>query len=570
MALLVLGRLYATIERPLNPRQMKHLSKLIELIVFAGGLLAAQVFPTTVQAAAGDLYDGGLNSHAIYKFTPAGVKSTFVSNSDPNFNDADWLAFDSKGNLFASTATAIAKITPGGTIDPSFATGLLPTGLAFDAAGNLYAGSSSAGGKVFKITPTGTMTQFSNSAVPGPIGLAFDRAGNLYVSEQGDGTPGTGKIVKISSNGTVTPFVTSGLKLPQGLAFDSAGNLYEADLGTNTVQKFSSTGSPLGAFGTYSPALSAPRSLAFDRDGNLFIGEFSGNSIRKVAPNGSSSFFFPHDPLTFIGGLAFEPPTAQVTNISTRASVQTGQGITIGGFIVTGTDSKTVLLRGLGPTLGQPPFNLAGVLADPTLQLFDGSGSPVRFNDNWKDTQQIPIQSTGLAPPNDLESAILEDLQPGKYTAFLSGKNGTSGIGLVEVYDIDPGVFAELTNVSTRGFVGTGDSVMIAGFITTGGNGSSQVVVRGIGPTLAAPPFNITGTLADPVVTLVDQNGTVVKTNDDWKNTQQAAIQATGFAPPNDLESAMVVTVATGKYTAILSGKNGGTGIGLVEVYKLK
>jgi hypothetical protein len=141
---------------------------------------------------------------------------------------------------------------------------------------------------------------------------------------------------------------------------------------------------------------------------------------------------------------------------------------------------------------------------------------------------------------------------------------------LVEVYDISPGVFAELTNVSTRGFVGTGDNVMIAGIITNGGNGSTQIVVRGLGPTLAAPPFNIVGALADPVVTLVDQNGVVVKTNDNWKNTQQAAIQATGLAPPNDLESAMVVTVATGRYTAILLGKNSGTGIGLVEVYNLK
>jgi hypothetical protein len=138
----------------------------------------------------------------------------------------------------------------------------------------------------------------------------------------------------------------------------------------------------------------------------------------------------------------------------------------------------------------------------------------------------------------------------------------------VEVYDISPGVFAELTNVSTRGFVGTGDNVMIGGVITSGGNGSTQIVVRGLGPTLAQ--FGVSGALANPVVTLVDGNGTVVRSNDNWKNTQQAAIQATGLAPPNDLESAMVVTVAAGNYTAILSGSGGGTGIGLVEVYKLR
>jgi hypothetical protein len=174
-----------------------------------------------------------------------------------------------------------------------------------------------------------------------------------------------------------------------------------------------------------------------------------------------------------------------------------------------------------------------------------------------------------LAPSNDLESGILQILQPGNYTAILSGKNGTTGVGLVELYDTSGGTFAELTNVSTRGFVGTGDDVLIAGFIASGGNGSTQVVVRGLGPTLAQPQFGVSGTLADPVVTLVDGNGNVVQTNDNWKNTDQAAISAMGKAPPNDLEAAILATVPAGNYTAILSGNGGGTGIGLVEVYKL-
>jgi len=262
-------------------------------------------------------------------------------------------------------------------------------------------------------------------------------------------------------------------------------------------------------------------------------------------------------------------PATHITNFSTRASVQTGQGVTIAGFIITGTGSKSVVLRGLGPTLSPPPFNVSGTLADPTLQLFDSGGHPFWFNDNWKDPQQAQIQSTGLAPPNDLESGILQILQPGNYTAILSGKNGTTGVGLVEVYDINGGTSAELTNVSTRGFVGTGDNVLIAGFIASGGNGSTQVVVRGLGPTLAQPQFGVSGTLADPVVTLVDGNGNVVQTNDNWKNTDQVAISATGKAPPNDLEAAILAPVAAGNYTAILSGNGGGTGIGLVEVYKL-
>jgi hypothetical protein len=206
------------------------------------------------------------------------------------------------------------------------------------------------------------------------------------------------------------------------------------------------------------------------------------------------------------------------------------------------------------------------VLADPFLSLRDGNGNLLWNNDNWKDTQQAQIQATGLAPKNDLESAVLQILQPGNYTAILSGKNGTTGVGLIEVYDTSADAYAELTNVSARGFVGTSDNVLIGGFIASRGDGSTQVLVRGLGPTLAQ--FGVSGALADPIVTLVDSNGNVVQSNNNWKDTQQAAIQATGFAPPNDLEAAILAPVAAGNYTAILSGNDNGTGIGLLEVYK--
>jgi sugar lactone lactonase YvrE len=534
---------------------MKH--SLIKTLLAFSLFTAAACY--SAQAAAGDLYDGGLNALAIYKFDSAGNRTVFKSGTY-----VDWLAFDTKGNLFAAVPpnNVIVKITASG-VQTNFATGITPAGIAFDAAGNLFAINIAATGSIVKYTPSGTMTTFVSSlGGGGPTGLAFDANGNLFVSFAGNNMIGGGSIVKFAPNGTASPFA-SGLFLPAGLAVDSADNLYVADLGSGSIFRFTPTGTKT----TFKTGLNGPRSLAFDRDGVLYAGEFGSHDIVKF-PGGVKTAFSHDD--TFIGGLAFEPPTAQLTNISTRASVQTGSGVTIAGFIVTGTDSKSVVVRGLGPTLSQPPFNVTGVLADPTLQLFDGSGHPFWFNDNWKDTQQAQIQATGLAPPNDLESAALQILQPGNYTAVLSGKNGTTGVGLVEVYDISPGVFAELTNVSTRGFVGTGDNVMIGGIITSGGNGSTQIVVRGLGPTLAAPPFGIAGALADPVVTLVDSNGNVVKTNDNWKNTQQAAIQATGLAPPNDLESAMVVTVAAGNYTAILSGSGGGTGIGLVEVYKLR
>jgi hypothetical protein len=157
----------------------------------------------------------------------------------------------------------------------------------------------------------------------------------------------------------------------------------------------------------------------------------------------------------------------------------------------------------------------------------------------------------------------------------MSGKNSTTGNGLVEVYDLATSTFSQLTNVSTRGFVGTGDTVMIGGFITSGGNGSTQVVIRGLGPTLGQPPFNVPNVLADPALTLVDGNGNIVASNNNWKDTQPGMIIAASCngstcAPPNDLEAAILTTVAPGNYTATLSGQNGGTGIGLVEVYKLR
>ena len=266
-------------------------------------------------------------------------------------------------------------------------------------------------------------------------------------------------------------------------------------------------------------------------------------------------------------------PATNVTsiiNMSTRASVQTGQGTMIAGFTITGTDPKQVVIRGLGPRLAVTPFNMPGTLADPTLGLYDGSGTPIFSNNDWTDTQGNAISAAGLEPYAQAESAIFIALQPGKYTAILSGNHGTSGVGLVEVYDAITSavVSAELTNVSTRGLVGVDQNPLIAGFITSGANISTDVVVRGLGPTLAQ--FGVSGALADPVVTLVDGNGTVIQSNNDWKNTQQAAaIQKSGFAPPNDVEAAILATVLPGNYTAILSGNAGATGIGLVEIYKL-
>ena len=255
--------------------------------------------------------------------------------------------------------------------------------------------------------------------------------------------------------------------------------------------------------------------------------------------------------------------TPSLTNISTRLKVLTSNSVLIGGFIIGGTGTKEVLLRALGPTLTQ--FGVTGVLADPTLELHDGSGALITSNDNWKDTQQAAIAATGKAPPNDLESAILRPLNPGNYTAIVRGKNNTTGVGLVEAYDIDQAIDSTLTNISTRGFVDVGQNVMIGGFIS--GNGLAKVIIRALGPTLSQ--FGVTNVLADPMLELHDANGALIASNDNWKDTQQGEIQASGFAPPNALESAIITVPPAGNTTAIVRGKNNRTGNALVEVYVL-
>ena len=261
------------------------------------------------------------------------------------------------------------------------------------------------------------------------------------------------------------------------------------------------------------------------------------------------------------------PPPVQAQNISTRLQVQTGDNVGIGGFIVTGTTTKKVLIRGIGPSLAA--VGITNFLADPVLELHKPKGI-VLVNNNWKDTQQTEISATGLPPTNDFEAAIVTVLEPGSYTVSLSGQSGTSGIGLIEAYDLDAGVTSQLANVSTRGFIGTLDDVMIGGVII-GPNGApnATVVVRAIGPSLAAA--GVTGALDDPTLELHDTDGALIASDDNWQDdpTTAANLQSVSLAPTDARESGIYTTLATGNYTAIVAGKNGTTGVGLVEVYNL-
>lgn len=241
----------------------------------------------------------------------------------------------------------------------------------------------------------------------------------------------------------------------------------------------------------------------------------------------------------------------------------------IGGFVITGNTPKKVVIRGMGPFLAS--FGVTNFLADPFLELRGSGGGLIAANDNWKDSQQAEIQALGLAPNDNREAVIVTTLTPGTYTALLTGKNGTTGVGLLEVYDVNPGSDSELANLSTRAFVQGGNSVLIAGFILGGNNtGSDRVAIRGLGPSLAQ--FGLNPVLADPTLELHDANGATLITNDDWATDPISAANliANNLQPSNPKEAGIFTSLPPGTFTAILAGKNGGSGIGIVEVYNLK
>ena len=271
------------------------------------------------------------------------------------------------------------------------------------------------------------------------------------------------------------------------------------------------------------------------------------------------------------GGRVFriQATPSQAMNISTRARVETGDRVLIGGFIVRGSAAKRVIVRAIGPSLLQR--GLSDVLADPTLELHAGNGALLRSNDNWQDDpiQASQIRASGLAPSSNLESAIIATLPPGNYTVIVRGKNSGQGIALAEAYDVNPAADSELANISGRSYVQTSDNVMIGGFIIGNNIGATKVIIRAIGPSLSQ--HGVSTVLANPTLELRDRNGALLESNDNWQDDpdQAAQIRAANLAPSNPFESAIWASLAPGNYTAIVRGKNNQVGIGLVEIYSL-
>ncbi len=259
------------------------------------------------------------------------------------------------------------------------------------------------------------------------------------------------------------------------------------------------------------------------------------------------------------------PIPSKAVNLSTRVRVQTGANVGIGGFIITGTAPKHVLLRVIGPSLTQ--LGIPDALANPMLELRGPSELISMTNDNWRDTQEAAIQATGIPPTNNLESAIDATLAPGAYTAIVRGSGDTSGVALVEVYDLNPAADSKLANLSTRAFVSTGDHIVIAGFMLGSDSGNDRIVVRGVGPSLTLA--GVPNALVNPNLELRDNNGALLVANDNWQdNSAQAAeLIAAGLAPTSPLESGIASALPPGLYTALLSGTANSTGVGVIEVY---
>jgi uncharacterized delta-60 repeat protein len=427
-------------------------------------------------------------------------------------------------------AVDIARYTSDGKLDPTFGTGgkvttandagavemaLTPAGkimVLLDAADDIVLERFNSDGTVDSTFGTkGHLTTDLGHSETGSA-LAVQRDGRFFVA-------GDSYVSAANTSGFLVARYTPDGKLDPG--FGAGGFV------TSNFQGYNFAGAS---------------AMAFESDGKIVAAGGAGSDI-ALARYVSSP-----------------PLAARLANISTRLSVETGENVLIGGFIVTGTQPKKVLIRGLGPSLP-----VGGALADPILELYSGK-TLLETNGNWMDSpEKQAIIATTIPPKNNLESAIVRTLAAnnGAYTAIVRGAGIGTGVGQVEVYDLDQKADSELANISTRGLVQTGENVMIGGFIVL--NGNQKVIVRAIGPSLP-----VSGALQDPVLELHNSNGAVLQSNDNWKTGgQQAEIIATAVPPTDDRESAIVRTLAPGNYTGVVRGLNNTTGVALVEVFAL-
>jgi hypothetical protein len=501
------------------------------------------------------------------------------------FNDTSTAAnasIDNFGSGPASTAESALTIFN----DASTAGHATITNHAGDVAGEtIFAGSSTAG----------SATLIANEgSYYATCAIIFD----------GASTGGTAR-VKVFGNGYLDitgrqPGLTTG-------SIEGSGNVYlganRLTVGTNNIStSFSGAISGTGLLskvGSGILTLQANDCIA-DTVGLILVGgspiklDFTGppDVIASLKVNG-----VPKPPGIYGGPISGAPnillefrgsgtvsvgPLSTLGNISTRAFVQTGDNVMIGGFMVQGTEPKMVIIRAIGPELTQ--YGVPNAMVNPTLELHDSTGALIASNDNWVRTiiggiitnnQVADIRNSGHAPGDGRESAIIAELPPGNYTAIVRGVNNTTGVALVEAYDLSPDTNSILGNISARSFVQTGDNVMIGGFMVQGSQ-PKRVIVRAIGPSLTQ--YGVPNVLANPTLELHDGRGALIASNNNWATTiiggiitanQVRDIQTSGYAPGDGRESAIIADLPPGNYTAIVRGVNATTGVGLVEVYDL-
>ena len=544
---------------------------------------------------AGVTLDAGTSSIAVTRYNSNGALDTsfngtgIVTTLIGSGSGGNAVAIQGDGKIvvagngtgpFSDQDITVVRYNPNGSLDNSFDTdGIVTTPIAGNQVGNavaiqtdgkiVVAGSDEGEFAVLRYNSNGSLdTSFDgdgiattaiDTGVDGGNGVALQTDGKIVVA--GFGSLGVIAVARYNSNGSLD------------VSFNGSGKLSDPDAGPGNAVAIQPNGKIVVAGGALNGQdedfavvrynSNGARDSSYGNGGEVEVDASGGgddeasaialDSTGRAVVAGTSGGLF--GVMRLEGG----PIPTTLANISTRLRVETGDSVLIGGFIITGTQPKKILMRAIGPSLP-----LAGTLANPSLELFDSSGQSIAANDNWMDApnKQEIIDST-IPPANDFESAILMSLDPGSYTAIVRGVNNTTGIALVEAYDLDNTVDSQLANISTRGLVQTGDNVMIGGFIVLGVD-AQTVLVRGIGPSLP-----IAGSLADPMLELHDKDGAIIASNDNWRDTQEAEITATTIPPPDDEESAILQTLPPAAYTAILRGVNNTAGVALVEVYAL-
>ncbi len=520
-------------------------------------------------------FDGG----AIVNYAPGGIATSVVSNTTLTGNSAIEQA--GRAGAIHNDAGSVggrAMMTVRNCTLSNNSTDYAGGGI-YNSAGNLQVSNCTFSGNSANGNGGGIYTEYDQAAVR-IINCTFSgnsagSGGSIYC--QGDTTVTVGNtIFKSGASGeniyNAAHFVSAG----HNLSNDAAGGDNSHGPGglLNQPGDIRNTDPHLGPLtdngGLTQTMALLPNSPAIDAGNDATAPPGDQRGYLRNGPSDIGAFEF--------GGII----PATLGNISTRAFVQTGDNLMIGGFIVQGTGPKRVIIRAIGPELTQ--YGVPNALANPTLELHDGSGVLIASNDNWRTTviggiitsnQVGEIRDSGHAPTDVRESAIIADLAPGNYTAIVRGVNDTTGIALVEVYDLDPDASSVLGNISTRSFVQTGDNAMIGGFIVTGSE-PKRVVVRAIGPELTQ--YGVPNALANPTLELHDGMGALIASNDNWRTTiiggiitdsQVGQIRDSGHAPTDGRESAIIANLPPGNYTAIVRGVNDTMGVGLVEVYDL-